>query len=185
MPLGSVGGAGAGHEADTAEAQFGVHLMVSTGAQRRDRLGFSTRRLRHLQFQPHSGRHQAIRLLILLAAQHINQRPGSELAGEGNSDCRREHRATHRLPGCEILASKAELAKTRHERALTAHCCEVVGCERTARSPIWFLQFPAHWPRRGVRDVITGRLSMQPRPSCSAFVNKLTHTLFRAPPDRG
>jgi len=30
--------------------------VVSTGAQRRDRLGFSTRRLRHLQFQPHSGR---------------------------------------------------------------------------------------------------------------------------------
>jgi len=33
--------------------------VVSTGAQRRDRLGFSTRRLRHLQFQPHSGRHRA------------------------------------------------------------------------------------------------------------------------------
>jgi hypothetical protein len=31
--------------------------VVSTGAQRRDRLGFSTRRLRHLQFQPHPGRH--------------------------------------------------------------------------------------------------------------------------------
>jgi hypothetical protein len=29
--------------------------VVSTGAQRRERLGFSTRRLRHLQFQPHSG----------------------------------------------------------------------------------------------------------------------------------
>src|SRR6516225_4225599 len=33
------------------------HGVVSTGAQRRDRLGFSTRRLRHLQFQPHPGRH--------------------------------------------------------------------------------------------------------------------------------
>jgi len=32
--------------------------VVSTGAQRRDLLGFSTRRLRHLQFQPHSGRHR-------------------------------------------------------------------------------------------------------------------------------
>jgi len=35
--------------------------VVSTGAQRRDLLGFSTRRLRHLQFQPHSGRHPAER----------------------------------------------------------------------------------------------------------------------------
>jgi len=37
--------------------------VVSTGAQRRDRLGFSTRRLRHLQFQPHSGRHRGNRIL--------------------------------------------------------------------------------------------------------------------------
>src|ERR1700730_15129927 len=36
------------------------HGVVSTGAQRRDRLGFSTRRLRHLQFQPHSGRHRHV-----------------------------------------------------------------------------------------------------------------------------
>jgi hypothetical protein len=33
--------------------------VVSTGAQRRHRLGFSTRRLRHLQFQPHSGRNHS------------------------------------------------------------------------------------------------------------------------------
>jgi hypothetical protein len=37
------------------------HGVVSTGAQRRNRLGFSTRRLRHLQFQPHSGRHPGFR----------------------------------------------------------------------------------------------------------------------------
>src|SRR6516225_7159343 len=34
-----------------------IHGVVSTGAQRRDRLGFSTRRLRHLQFQPNPRRH--------------------------------------------------------------------------------------------------------------------------------
>src|SRR6516165_4476041 len=35
-----------------------AHGVVSTGARAPDRLGFSTRRLRHLQFQPNSGRHQ-------------------------------------------------------------------------------------------------------------------------------
>src|SRR6516165_9404429 len=50
------------------------HGVVSTGAQRRDRLGFSTRRLRHLQFQPHPGRHpagNAVRLQLHVLADNI------------------------------------------------------------------------------------------------------------------
>ena len=35
------------------------HGVVSTGAPTPDRLGFSTRRLRHRQFQPNPGRHHA------------------------------------------------------------------------------------------------------------------------------
>jgi hypothetical protein len=34
--------------------------------QRRDCLGFSTRRLRHLQFQPHPGRHRGEARMVLL-----------------------------------------------------------------------------------------------------------------------
>src|SRR6516165_10368309 len=52
------------------------HGVVSTGARTPDRWGFNTRRLRHLQFQPHPRRHQLMFRNILIPTD------GSDLAAK-------------------------------------------------------------------------------------------------------